>query len=158
MLTGKFWITPSAVVDVSASEHALYAKNVMLGLLGTPTEIKLDKTLFDPLPKKIVLAARKRGVEAAVVEHLASGIDARIYVIEHWGWIRTRGNAFYLLKLDAKALGLIRGATAFWDRQSALGADDSVDVHELGAGRSESRLIADLLGKRAAHRFLERRI
>lgn len=155
MLSGKFWITPNGVVDVSTSEHALYAKNAMLGLLGTPAEIRLDKTLFSPLPKEIVTAARKRRVDEAAVEHLASGIDARLFVIERWGWIRTRGNAFYLWKLDAMALRLIRCATDFWDRQSALRADDYLDVHELAADTMESRRIADVLGKRLASRFLK---
>ncbi len=146
MLTGKYWITPTGVVDVSTSEHALYAKNVMLGLLGTPHEIKLDKTLFDPLPTKIVRAARKRGVDAAIIDHLAKGIDARLFVIERWGWVRTRQNTFYIAKLEPKLLRLVRGAKEYWKLQRAVCADDSVEVHETLTGHCTASRLKDLLG------------
>ena len=130
MLMGKYWITPTGVVDVSTSEHALYAKNVMLGLLGTPNEIRLDKTLFDPLPAKIIRAARQRGVDAAIIDHLAKGIDARLFVIERWGWVRTRQNAFYVAKLDPKVLRLIHNAKEYWEKQTTIDADDSIELFE----------------------------
>ena len=155
MLSGKFWITPTGVVDVSTSEHALYAKNVMLGLWGTASEIRLDKTLFDPLPQNIVRTARRRGVDASIIQHLANGIDARLYVIERWGWVRTRQNAFYLAKLDRKALRLIRSASEYWKRQQAISADDSIDIHETILGTTQSRRLADVLGKRLADRLFK---
>ena len=156
MLSGKYWITPTGVVDVSTSEHALYAKNVMLGLLGTAGEIKLNKHLFSPLPPKIVKAARRRGVDAHIIDHLAKGIDARLYVIERWGWVRTRGNAFYAAKLDPKTLRLIRGAaSAYWERQLAIRIDDSIDVHETISGSTQTRCLAEILGKRLADRLFK---
>jgi len=155
MLSGKFWITPTGVVDVSTSEHALYAKNVMLGLLGTASEIRLDKTLFDPLPQNIVRTARRRGVDASVIQHLANGIDARLYVIERWGWVRTRQNAFYLAKFDRKVLRLIRGAAAYWKRQRAISTDDSIDIHETICGSVQSCRLADIMGKRLVARLFK---
>ena len=155
MLIGKYWITPTGVVDVSTSEHALYAKNIMLGLLGTPNEIRLDKTLFDPLPVKIVRSARKRRVDEAIIEHLASGIDARLFVIERWGWVRTRQNAFYLAKLNPKVLRLIRGAKEYWKRQQAMRIDDSIEIHETNFGSVKSHRLANILGKQLTSRLFE---
>jgi hypothetical protein len=131
MLTGKFWITPQGVVDVSTSEHALYARNFVLGLLGTPREIRLDKHFLDPLAPEEARKHRRRGVPADVIKFLGSNGDARLYVIRERGWVRVRGNAFYLWRLDRPTLRLIRGAAEYWRAQRSRKPGDLADVYEM---------------------------
>ena len=145
MLTGKFWITPNAVVDVSASEHAIYAKNAMLGLLGSPHAYKLDKHMLSPLPPPEVRRHAARGVPPDALDHLARGADPRLYAIEKWNWVRVRGPAFYLWRLDKKTLKLIRGAKDYWKTQSKLEPADTLDIISLSDSKTQVMRVRELL-------------
>ena len=109
MLTGKYWITPHGVVDVSASEHALYAKNFMLRLLGTNYEIPLTKDLFAPMSAADAASHANRGIPKKVLKFLQTSdsdglTDARIYAIRELGWIRIRRSEFYVWRLNDETL------------------------------------------------------
>jgi hypothetical protein len=131
MITGKYWITPKAVVDVTVSEHALFAKKVMLGLHPDDPAYNVT-TMFKPLSAVEMRRYRKRGVGPRILNFLSTpGNDPRVYVIRHWQWIRTRQSSFYLWALDRSNLRAFRNAAAFWDAQRYVNAGDVADVIEL---------------------------
>lgn len=134
MLTGKYWITPGGVIDVSDSEHALYARKIMLGL--APEDFTYNvRTMFTPLSARERKKFRSRGVGGDALDFLGQpGNDPRMFAIREWGWVRTRASAFYLWVLDDAALRLVRGARDFWAGQTQAGARDAIDVLELSTG------------------------
>ena len=144
MLTGKYWITPGGVVDVTTSEHALYAKNVMLGLFGTPKALKLDKHLFSPLSPAVLRRHKRRGVAEEILAHLGQGIDSRLYAIQVWGWVRVRGPAFYLWRSDRKTVKMIRDAKAYWKTQSKMEPTDPLDLISLSDSKTRVMLAREL--------------
>ena len=144
MLSGKYWITPGLVVDVTTSEHALYAKNHLLGLLGTGLELKLDKRLFSPLTPAELLRYGALGVAENVLAELRSGTDPRLIVIRDHGWVRTRGSALYLWKASARTMRMIRNAEDFWSKQPQAEPSDPVDVILLSVETTRVVRVRDL--------------
>lgn len=132
MLTGKYWITKKAAVNVTCSEHALYARNYMLRLLRTDQEILLNRHLFTPIPQSELADHRKRRIPNSVLNFLSHPhSDARLYAIQHYGWIRTRGEKFYLWQLTEKQWLQIRRCAAFWNEQQKVSDSDALYFWEM---------------------------
>ena len=80
MLAGKYWLMPNGVVDVTNSEHALYAKNYLLGLVGTKDQLVLAPAALLSAAGNVLTPflqpslRRSRPVRSAGV--LASGVGA----------------------------------------------------------------------------------
>lgn len=153
-MPSKYWIIPGAyadeetaplhlgleleyrLVDVSTSEHALYAKNRMLKLDGTGRELKLDKNLFKPVAERVLAAAAKRGAAPDALLWLRQGLDPRLYSMKHWGWIRTRDADLYVWKWRPKTFLLLCNAKEFWAKQTYSPGLHAATIHEVSIDRS----------------------
>ena len=133
MLNGKWWLRPDgASLDVSATEHALIARRVMLGLtFDEPVFTHAD--MFNALTSEQLKKYINRGVPRTALEFLSRPNDPRIYAIQQWGWIRVRRDRFYLGTLNDKSLQTIRQSGVYWQAQGTLHEHDMIDVVELAA-------------------------
>jgi hypothetical protein len=90
MLRGKAWIRPGRYVNVSDSEHAVYARNQIFCVSSTK-----QKNMIGPPTDRELKAARLTQYTSALSAMIAGVTeDPRIAFINE-GWIRQRGNAFY---------------------------------------------------------------
>lgn len=155
VLTGKFWIIDrSCCIDVTCSEHALYARNYMLRLLGTPGEIVLNKRLFHALTKRELAFHKERKMTGDVLAFLSQKkSDARIYAIENYGWIRTRQKNFYLWQINATAWLRIRRSKDFWKHQHKLDPNDAIHIWEMKSKRWFFTTVQDLTTTRTFSKF-----
>lgn len=132
MLTGKYWLVGSECIDVTTSEHALYAKNYMLRLHKSKDPLRLNRDLFKGLSQRELNDHQNRGISKRVLEFLAKKhSDARLYAIERYKWIRTRGERFYLWEFNARSWSSIRNNRKFWAAQIKARPTDSVAIFEL---------------------------
>jgi len=156
MLFGKYWLIGKQCIDVTCSEHALYARNYLLGILGTQNELRLDKTLFRPLSKRQVARFERLGADSRVLSFLrGSNADARNYAIEHLNWIRTRANRFYVWKMNAKTWRVLRSNRAYWVAQSKYDKSEVLLLCEINSGRTSSVSSKTLLEGKSYRSFLK---
>lgn len=148
MIQGKYWITPHGLVDVTTSEHALYAKNNMLKLARTRGEIRLDRTLFSALTSRQIAVHRRRGIPAKVLHFLSVKNDPRIFAIREYGWIRVRQSGIYVWRLNAAVLRRVRQCTQFWEGQRQLRKSDVVTVWEIASHDCFNITVRELTGAR----------
>lgn len=141
-LRGKFWITPDGVIDVSADEHARAALSAMV--MVAPGLIDL-KRIFKPLTEQQRVACRARGISQEIVDFLSTPgthgnveVDPRVYVIHEWGWIRTKGNAFYAWRWDRATKLMLLNARDYWDEQKGHDPNPYLDLHEISTGEESS--------------------
>lgn len=148
MLTGKFWIMPDGVVDVSTSEHALFAKKIMLGLAPEDYTYNVT-TMFTPLSAAERRKFKGRGVCRRVLEFLSlHDNDPRMFAIREWKWIRTRQQSFHLWTFDAETISLIRNASTYWQVQRQVEPGDTIDVEQYGQASCFPVGLAKLLDQR----------
>ena len=137
---GKYWLVPGGgVVDVTASEHAIYARKAMLGLPQEERTVGI-RNMCSSLSDKEAKDHRLRGVSEDVLTFLSANSksnDPRVYAINKWGWIRVRiigrTTALWLSSMDDRTLHTIREASEFWKGQNRLIDHDMFDVHELAS-------------------------
>jgi len=142
MLNGKYWLIPGGrVVDVTLSEHAIYARKEMLGLpCGNPSVS--HGNMLCPLTPSEIVDHRRRGVTEDVLSFLSvdsQRSDPRVYAINSWNWIRARfiemdSPGFWLRSIDDATLRTIRSASDFWLAQKQLTDFDMINVTELSTG------------------------
>lgn len=142
MLNGKYWLLPGgAVVDVTTSEHAIYARKAMLRLPDVDHSVT-GRNMLWPLSAAEIEAHRGRGIPEGVLKFLSSdsrNTDPRVFVILNWDWVRgrfveIRSPGFWLRLIDDDSLKTIRDAADFWSTQKQLTEFDMVDVTELATG------------------------
>ena len=137
---GKYWLLPGGgAVDVTASEHAIYARKAMLGLPHDDRTVGI-RNMCSTLSDKEAKDHRLRGVSEDVLTFLSANSesnDPRVYAINTWGWVRVRlirkTTGLWLRSLDDRMLHTIRGASEFWKGQNRLTDHDMFDVHELAS-------------------------
>lgn len=166
MLNGKWWLRPDASsLDVSATEHALIARRVMLGL-AVDEAMFTHADMFDPLTSEQIKEFTDRNVPRSAIGFLSHTNDPRVYAIQEWGWIRVRRDRYYLWTLDDAALRTIRASSDYWQAQGNLEEHDMIDVIELNSSNEsslrvglirDSRLDAAALRASAARSLLPRR-
>jgi len=117
-------------VDVSAGEHALYARKFMLGLSETDNRFTV-LSMFTALSAAEIAEFGRNGVPRDVLDFLSKANDPRIYMIQKRRWVRIRQQAFYLWTLDDATLSRIRDADEYWRAQLKYDHDDVVDIIEL---------------------------
>jgi len=144
VLSGKYWLIPGGqVVDVTTSEHAIYARKKMLQLPEDDHNINI-RNMLSPLSATEITNYRIRGISEDVLNFLSSVSgcnDPRVYAINNWNWVRGRfieiqAPGFWVRRIDAESLTTIRGATDFWRAQKQLNAFDMVSVTELATNTS----------------------
>ena len=149
MLIGKWWLRPGkAAIEVSATEHALVARRVMLGLEPDAARFT-QRDMLSALTEAEIAEFRKIGVEQQALEFLCVPNDPRIFAIREWCWIRVRRDRFYLWKLDAASLRVIRESHSFWSAQPKSDPRDAADIVELSSGDEFSLSIRRLLDGRS---------
>ncbi len=116
MLTGKFWIRADGV-PVSVTEHAEYGKRFLLKM--PDDESMAFDTIFVPPTEEQVKLALSRGADLKDLRALQSNGDCREYLISQ-GWVRIRGDHYYVWELDKATVRRIAGATDYWRWQSKL--------------------------------------
>ncbi len=131
MLTGKFWITPEGLIDVTMTEHALVARRVMLGL--APDEPRFTvRNMFKALSPEEQAEFRARGVPEDALSFLEKEPnEPRIFMIRERGWIRVRASGFYIWTMDAATLQRILGAQDFWRAQTKFDPYEALNFHVL---------------------------
>lgn len=140
MLRGKYWIIGTEVVDVTTSEHAIYAKNFLLRLEG-PERLKVQKMLV-PLTEEEVAHHRARGIPDNALAYLrVKGNDPRNYVIDKLGWIRVRQNGLWLREWNPHVANQIRNANQYWSTQQRVEQDDAFDVFEFVSAYQRSTVV-----------------
>ena len=151
---GKHWLLPCGrVVDVTLSEHALYARGKMLNIPEDQIAQKISmRDLFRRLTPDEALCALVSGADKDCVEYLeetfetsmilpSSTVDPRVYAIRQWNWIRTRKNAFYARDWCTENQKRVLLSKEFWLKQPAA-TDDSwlvlydLDGHEITGTRA----------------------
>lgn len=119
MLRGKFWIDPlnDRIVDVSASEHAVYARNQLLRWSKT-TPNKCVGPLSKAELKQIesLMPQQQKLAKLMLKEH-----DPRVILIQECAAVRTRGNCFYVDQADGISLTRVARAHRFWKIQCGYG-------------------------------------
>ena len=139
MLIGKYWLLPGGrVVDVTTSEHAIYARKLMLRLADGDNSIN-GRNMCLSLTAAEIETYRRRGISEDVLNFLSADshcTDPRVFVINAWGWVRGRfvelkSPGFWVRRIDDDALRTIREATDFWSAQKQITEFDMVDVTEL---------------------------
>lgn len=139
MLIGKYWLLPGGkVVDVTTSEHAIYARKLMLRLPDADHSIN-GRNMCSPLSGAEIEAHRRLGIPEDVLNFLSADsrcTDPRVFVINAWGWVRgrfieLRSPGFWLRRINEESLKTIREASDFWSVQKQLTEFDMVDVTEL---------------------------
>ncbi len=118
---GKHWLLPDGrCVDVSADEHARYARAAMLNIDGDDIQREIPlNTIFKPLTKDETLRHLERGVCADAVGFLCADdeiVDPRVYMIRK-GWVRQASADFYAWRWGEAALDNLSRADEFWKSQ-----------------------------------------
>lgn len=117
MLRGKFWLGWGAAVNVSGSEHAVFARNLIACTGGTT-----QKTMFGPLTaRERDYAALGYSYTGALQLMLDGETDPRVALIKTTPWVRQNGNDFYLRDTDDSALKHVARAHDFWRQQIGWG-------------------------------------
>ncbi len=140
MLNGKYWLIPGGrVVDVTASEHAIFARKFMLRLPDADLSITI-KNMLSPLTPRQISCHRRRGISEDILNFLSadrSSNDPRVFAINTWFWIRARfvrrTAGLWLRRFDDEALQTIRDAADFWKAQTRISEFDMIDVTELAS-------------------------
>lgn len=149
-VTGKFWLLPCGrVFDVTSSEHALLARAKMLGIPEDSMHQRIPiADLFKRLTPDEVLSALASGASPECVKYLeetfetsmilpASSVDPRVYVINNWGWIRTRKNAFYAKQWTDDTLARVLLNAEFWKKQPSANGTTWLRFLDMGGGELE---------------------
>jgi len=146
MLTGKFWITPHGVIDVSASEHEIYARRWICRISDAEAcEFPSLCRVFSVATPEELIVFRHRGADAEALAIMQQeGADLRPLMLRKFGWIRVRENAFWLQETTPAALKLLR-SRAYWREQAKVVACDAVDIVELKTSTSRPTTVEKLL-------------
>lgn len=130
MLRGKFWIDAlnDRVVDVSMSEHAVYARNQLLRWSKTTPNKCLGPLSKAELKQIESLLPTQR----ALANLIKKQNDPRVILIEHLSAIRTRENAFYVRCVNIWALACVANADRFWQIQCGFGLTNTDMLRFIG--------------------------
>lgn len=145
MLHSKYWIKPDgSIIDCTCDEHARYALAAMLKLSPEEMHAIPLTQIFKPwqfLNKDqswtvLLKLALRDGVTAEALGFLKEmpdkkTIDPRVFVIQHWNWIRVRKSAFYAWQWDADALKRLLSASAYWKTQRQATDDDWLELYDV---------------------------
>ncbi len=134
MLTGKYWITPEATVQLVSKEHAIFALGIMLNY---PRDERLPDSWFgNGVPKEQLEAALERGADPKAIKFLEKpGADPRLYAIREYGWVRITKNKFDVWVFDDSTAELVRNADGYWSEQYARDLKYEVmEIYELKDG------------------------
>lgn len=100
MLSGKFWITPTAVIDVSRTEHEVYARRWAMKVADYEScEFPSVHRPFGPVPTEeetFIFKNRNCDPEALRIISSENGADLRPYMIREHGWVRVREGSFWI--------------------------------------------------------------
>lgn len=147
---GKFWLLPCGrVVDVTLSEHALFARGRMLGVPEDRTVERIPlKTIFQRLTPAEASCALLDGADPDCVDYLKETfenslssacprVDPRVYAIQKWNWIRTRKKAFYARDWCTENQRRLLESKEFWKLQPNASGTSwlllyDLDGHEIG--------------------------
>jgi hypothetical protein len=159
MITGKYWLRPGldpVVVDVSANEHSVYAKQWLLKLNSWDDEcskIRMLKTITTEQAQ----AALDRGIDKEIVNYLWAYPDPRPLMIERFNWIRVRGHTFQVKSFDLVTACFLRDLKEFWDQQVKLDENDVIEITDFSCTENwrYDILVKDLFEfrGRASHSF-----
>lgn len=138
MFRGKYWILPDLTcINCSAGEHAQVAKLFILKTSEEEAHHPPLKDCFKPPTAEHAARALKRGADPKLVESLLKGHDPRVPAINLLGWVRVRGNDFYVSGNDASGgIFLIRHCHEYWKTQPSLDHNDRMIIHWLPCGES----------------------
>lgn len=113
MLRGKFWIDRERCIEVSGSEHAVWARNFLLNWSATTVQGCIGlMTVKEQQQLKFINA--KLHKHAVLLYNEA---DPRVILINRLQFVRTRGNSFYLRDLSRENLLSVAVCTQFWRQQ-----------------------------------------
>lgn len=141
MFTGKYWVTKEEVIDTSHTEHAIYARTLVLGLeADDPLRVKspfyvlkkddvtrLKKRKFVQKSKTDVIEKEFYGVMA---DALARGDDPRWLAILHYDWVRVAFDHADCKVLNQGVLDRLRDKK-FWEKQVKIDPDDILEISPL---------------------------
>ena len=107
MITGKYWITPAAAVELSGREHEWLSTAVMLQL---PDRMFAPyRWSIDGVPEEELELALDRGADPAAISFLSSKKnDSRLWAVREYGWVRTFRNKFNLWYFDCTTADMVR--------------------------------------------------
>jgi hypothetical protein len=126
MIYQDFWLTQDGTIEQSSSEHAKYARRVMLKL----DEFYPMPKPFDAITKAEARDAAARGIPKKVIAFLEKGGDPRKWALKEYGWVRTAQNNINLWQLNEETLGLLRD----WVREFNMDITETFDLEELSTG------------------------
>jgi hypothetical protein len=150
MLTGKYWLTAHGVIDVSASEHEIYARRWLCKVPDWEAcEFPSLCRLFAALsPEEIEIFSRRGADREGLAIMLREGADLRPFMIKKYGWIRVRANAFWMNEPTPETLKLCRLA-AYWKTQSKAVDCDMAEIIALGPGTQWNVNVSGLRGRKS---------
>ena len=131
------------MVDVTLSEHALFARAKMLNIAEDQIHRRIPiQTIFSRLSPMETTCALADGADQDCVDYLKAtfetslssmvpAVDPRIYAIREWDWIRTRKNLFYARKWCTNTQQRLLESRAFWDLQPSATDDSWLVLYDL---------------------------
>lgn len=139
-IRGKWWITPTQVIDCSADEHARIALAHMLHLPLEEARLEFGlKSIFNPFTEAQVRKHSRRGVALDVLHFLQTPerngrVDPRVYVIKNWNWLRTRDCAFYAALWDLETCERFFRCAEFWKKHPNVNDSTYLEFITLSTG------------------------
>jgi len=144
MLRGKFWLeADSTLIDVSASEHAVYARNRLLQWDRTINKragfgklTRAEKKHASTLPD-----AQKHEIDLYNTYELT---DPRVWYIKRRGAIRIRENKSYFATLTVSVLAAFAHCAAYWKIQCEWGLlpNDMLEFYGLDGTKMERTFVS----------------
>lgn len=139
MLTGRYWILPNGdtiSVEKWGTEHANIAKRILLRIGADEGHLAPTHKTFKALTHEERKFFAARGVPKEYLDFFSKNApDGRMLALRDLGWIRTAQGIFNVQKFDEDTLAAIQGAKEFWNSQSKMDANDSVDINEESTGK-----------------------
>jgi hypothetical protein len=138
------------VIDVSATEHEIYARRWLCKVPDWEAcEFPALCRLFTALsPEETQIFSRRGADREGLNIMLREGGDLRPFMIAKYGWIRVRENAFWMQEPTPETLKLCR-AVDYWKTQSKAVDCDVAEVIALAAGSQWNVSVKNLRGRKS---------
>lgn len=141
MFTGKYWLAKDEVIDTSATEHAVYARTLVLGLsVNDPLRVKspfyrlraedVERLKKRKHPVKVPCDVIEKEFYVMMADALARGDDPRRLAILHFDLIRIAFDHGDCKALTQGVLDRLKDAR-FWKFQANIDHDEILELSPL---------------------------